>query len=750
MYAYVGKKIPRLDGEAKASGKLRYMTDYKFEGALAGRILRAAHPHALLKNIWLEEALALEGVHCILTAQDIPGLNAFGIEYADQPVLCDKKVRYLGDPVALVLAETEQQAAKALELIKVDYELLEVIEDPAKALRPEATAIHEQGNILRHNKAVVGDPDTAFKEAHLVVEHTYTTTWQEHAFLETEGGFGVPTGDGGVTIYCPAQHGYRDRQQLAKVLDLPAEKITVVSSPVGGGFGGKDDLNVQALLALGALKTNRPVKIHLCREESFQAGIKRQPFTIRMRTAVTAEGKFLAQDVYAICDTGPYASLGAAIMSFGLENCCGAYYFPNVRLEGYCVYTNNPLTGEFRGFGNNQMHFALESQLDIIARQLGIDPLAIRLRNCLKPGERHSHGHLVAPSVGAAGTLQAAENSRLWQERQDFKNSSVKPWCKRGVGVALCQHGNGLGKGLPDNSTAAIELLDDGTFIVAVSSEELGQGSVTTMAIIAAEELGVEPSKLKVVNGHTSLAPDSGSSTASRSTYMAGKAVLKAAQKMKELLLEAGADFLGIPARQVSWSRGKILSACGQEVLPGQLAPLLRQQGKSKVLQSVAMPETDITYDIGLHYLQSYLTQVVGVEVNTLTGKTEVIVTEVFPDAGQVINRLGYEGQVDGGTVMGMGYALLENFRTQEGKCLTRNLQTYLIPTAGDTPEIRITPVEVLEESGPFGAKGFGETTSIAVTPAIINAIADAVGVRVLALPASAEAVYWLLKAKEY
>lgn len=748
MYSFVGKKISRIDGEEKATGALRYMTDYKFKDALVGRVLRAKYPHALIEKIDINDASALEGVHGILTAQDIPGLNGFGIECPDQPVLCDKKVRFLGDAVAFVVAETEQQAAQALAYIKVDYHPLEVIDEPEKAVQPGVPLIHEKGNLLRHNKAVAGDPETAFKRAYLVVERNYTTTWQEHAFIETEGGFAVPQGDGGVTIYCPAQYGYRDRQQLGKILNLPEEKIIVISSPMGGGFGGKDDLNVQALLALGALKTNRPVFIHLAREESFMTGIKRQPFHIKMRTAVSATGEFLAQEVDVLCDTGPYASLGGAIMSFGLENCCGSYYFPNVKLEGHCVYTNNLISGEFRGFGNNQMHFALESQVDIIAHELGIDPIEIRQKNCIKSGQRHSHGHRVAASVGAMKTLEAAKDAQLWKNRHAFKSQTTKPWMKRGVGIAMCQHANGLGKGLPDHSTASMEIREDGTFILAISSEEIGQGVMTTLAIIGAEVLGTEIRNIKIVNGDTSLAPDGGSCTASRTTYIAGNAVIKAARKMKELLIRAGAEILGIPADKVSFCSEKIRSESGQEVMLSDLVPLLQKQGKAKVVETAIMPETDITHDIGLHYIQGYLTQVVGVEVNTLTGKTDVIVTEVFPDAGKVINLLGYEGQVEGGTVMGMGYALMENYQTKQGKSLTRNLQTYLIPTASDMPEIRITPVEVLEESGPFGAKGFGETTSIAVTPAIMNAIYDAVGVRVFHLPADPETVYGLIKKK--
>lgn len=747
MYKHrlIGKKIKKIDGMDKVTGALKFMTDMKFPGMLHAMVLRAHYPHALIKRIDTSMAAAIEGIYMILTSHDVPGLNGFGIELPDEPVLCDTKVRYLGDPLAIVIGETKEQVKRALSLIKVEYDPLPVYDTPEKAMATDAVKIHDSGNIFRHIKAEVGAPDQAFAQADLVVENLYSTQRQEHVFLETEGGIGVPNSNGGVTVYCPSQYGYRDRAQLSKILNLSEERIKIVSSPVGGAFGGKDDINYQALLAISALKTQRPVKIYSSREESFLTGITRQPFKIRMRTAVRKDGKFLGQDVHVICDTGAYASLGGAIMSFALENCCGIYYFPNVKLEGYTVYTNNQITGEFRGFGNNQMHFALESQIDIIAKKLGIDPIKIRKMNCLRSGQRHSMGHSLHGSIGALKTLEMAEQSQLWREMAVYKSQKTPPWIKRGVGVALCQHANGLGKGLPDNSAALIELLEDGTFTVAVGNEELGQGITTTMAIIAAEVIGVDLERIKVITGDTSLCPDSGSTTASRCTYITGNAVKSAAEKMKKLILETGAALLGIRVADVAVYGGSVKGE-GCKVTLVDIAKELRKRGSPMTTHGISMPETDKEFAIGLHYMQSYLTQVVGVEVNTLTGKTDVIVTEAFPDAGKVINLVGYEGQVEGGTVMGLGYALMEDFKTSGGEMITQNLQTYLVPTAADAPEIRTIPVEVLEETGPFGAKGFGETPSIPITPAIINAIADAVGVRVYDLPADPEKVFQLLK----
>lgn len=741
----VGQKVPRVDGEQKATGRLRYMTDLSFSGTLVGKLLFARYPHALIEGIDTGKAKQVQGVHCVITAKDVPGLNAYGIAVEDQPILCDLKTRYLGDPVALVVAETEDQAREAVSLIEVDYRPMETVDDPEKAMAPDAVLIHEQGNVLRHYQTSVGDPEKAFSEAHLVVENLYTTSLQDHAFLETHGGYGVPNPDGGVTVYCPGQHGHAKRRQTAKILGLPEEKVTIISSPLGGAFGGKLEICFEGLLALAALKTKRPVKLHLTREETMIMGVKRVPFKIKMRTAADRDGRFLAQEVSVICDAGPYAALSGEIMAFALENACGPYLFPNVSIAGSCVYTNNPHAASFRGFGSVQMHFAMESQVNLIAERLGLDCLAIRKMNCVKPGRRHSFGNKMHSGVGALETLEALEKSELWQNSASFKSGTTKPWIKRGVGVGLCQGGNGLGKGLPDSTAASVEITPEGKFIVASCAEELGQGCMTTVGMIAAEVFQVGMEQIELVFGDTSRAGDAGATTASRTTYLVGNAVLKAATELRTKMQEAGARILDEAPDVVVYEKGEIVSPSGEVVKLVDIARELHRSGTAAVNCQQAMPETDINFPIPLHYIQSYLAQVVWVEVNTLTGKTDVLATEVFPEAGRVINRLGLEGQVEGGTVMGLGYTLTESFRVSRGEILTKNYQTYLIPTAMDIPDVRVTPVEVPEETGPYGATGIAEATAIAVNPAVTNAIADATGLSIKDLPAHPEAVYWLL-----
>lgn len=744
-YSLIGKKIPRVDGKVKATGSLKYMTDLKMPDMLHGKALRSEYEHALIMGIDTRQAEKAEGVACVLTAKDIPGFNGHGHLLQDQPFLCGDKVRYLGDPVAVVFADTVEQAEAATKLIKVDYEPLTSVIDPEEAMKESAPKVHPDGNILTHSEAEVGDVEEAFKDAFLVEENDYTTTYQEHSYIETEGGVGVTEEDGSITIYCPAQESYHDRTMLSKMLDWPEEKITVVSTPIGGAFGGKHDIVVQGLLALGTYVTKRNVKVHISREESFACSVKRQPFRIHMRTAVDKNGKLMAQDTKAICDTGAYATFGPVVTNFGILNSGGVYQIPNARMEGYTIYTNNPLTAEFRGFGNNQVHYALESQMDIIAEKLGMDPFELRKKNSIQPDGKYCWGNKLHNGVGVDQVIETAQETKLWKEMEEFKNGANQPWLKRGIGVALCQQPMGLPKGYNDNSIATIELNEKGEFNAYFSAEDMGQGSLTTMAILGAETLGISMERINVCDGDTSKCPNSGGSVASRQTFVTGTAVKMAAEALKERIMEAAADKLSVPIDQISFD-GDTFRADKSSVPIEAIAKMLCAKGETSVTKQYHLVETDLDFNPPLFYISSYQAQIVGIEVNTLTGKTDVLVTEAIPDAGRVINKLGYEGQVEGGTVMGMGYAIMENYKYGEPANTTRNFQTYMLPTTCDLPEIRVTPVEVLEREGPYGSKGFGELTAVAITPAITNAIYDAVGVRVRELPASPERLYKMMQ----
>ncbi|MEW6661604.1 MAG: xanthine dehydrogenase family protein molybdopterin-binding subunit [Bacillota bacterium] len=741
---WIGKPVPRQDAGGKVTGATRFMSDLSFPGMLWGRVLRSRYPHALIKSIDTGEAARLPGVVAVLTHHDVPGLNGYGIVVQDQPVLCSDKVRYMGDAVALVAAETKEIAARALELIRVEYEELPGVFDPEEAMQAGAPQVHATGNIFRHTAVAHGDVEAAFAEADVIVENVYRTSRQMPAFLETEGGVALLDAGGLLTVWCGSQYPDRDVIQIARALGMANEKIRVIANPVGGGFGGKDEVTIQIHLALLAMKTMRPVKIVLSREESVVTGWKKHPMVIRMKTGARRDGSLVAHQVTIVSDTGAYASLGGTILNSAIEHCSGPYRVPNVQVDGYCVYTNNSVSGAMRGFGVNQVTFAMETQMEILAEKLAMDRLAIRLKNGLQQGDKGALGNDLVTAMGPVPTLAAAGATDLWRQREVYKANPSRPWKRRGVGLAAAIKGCGLGFRLPDFGTATIELLPGGYFRVGVGCPEIGQGNSIAYAQMAAEVLGCPVDQVEVVTGDTAATPDSGTSTASRSVYVAGNAIIIAGQRMRERLREVAAAELNVPAGEIDLCEG-LAAAGGKSISYTQLAARMLAGGKDcRELGRFHSPKADqeIAGAYGLpHLVFGTHAHVVLVEVDTLTGQVEVLETVALPDAGRVINRQGLEGQSEGGTLMGMGYALSEEVVLEKGVTKTLNFNNYIIPTAVDAPPVATIPVEVMEQTGPFGAKGIGEAVCISITPAITNAIYDAVGVRITELPANLERV---------
>ncbi|HLN60995.1 MAG TPA: xanthine dehydrogenase family protein molybdopterin-binding subunit [Symbiobacteriaceae bacterium] len=743
-HTWIGRSVPRVDAPAKLRGEPVYMTDLKFENPCFGRVLRSTYPHARIRSIDTRAAEALPGVICVLTHNDVPGLNGFGIVIPDQPVLCREKVRMMGDAVALVAAETPAIAAQALGLIKVEYDPLPVVDDPVAAMLPCSPLVHEGGNI--HLRTIIrrGDVEQAFGQAAVVADHVYHTPRQAHMFLETEGGWGRLEPDGTLTIWCPAQAAFRDRLQLARLLDWDPERIREVSSPSGGAFGGKDELTVQHHLALLALHTGgRPVKLHLSREESMVAGIKRHPFTIHMRTAAAADGTLLAQQAFIVADTGAYASLGGPVLNLAIEHIGGVYRIPNLDVEGYCVYTNNGISGAFRGFGVPQVLMALESNIDEIARKLGRDPLDLRRQNALHRGELSAIGNPMTTAVGTQACLEALEQSTVWRDRASLKAAANDPWKRRGVGIGVCMQGLGLGKGIPDYGAAVVELLPDGRFKVGISIQEIGTGNQTAYAQFAAEALGCSVADIDVIQGDTGYSADSGTVTATRSVFTGGKAIQLAGEKMVALLKGCAGRLLDADPSALTCADGRV----GGRVSYAACYAEARRQGlDTKVQGSFHWPEADeeIPGAFGLpHHIYGYGAQAALVEVDTLTGEVQVLQVASVLDAGKAVNPLGVEAQSDGGVAQGIGLALMEETVITEGRFKNPNMSTYIIPTAGDVPRVDTYIVEVPEEMGPTGAKGLGEVPIVPTVPAVFGAIYDAVGVQLLRAPATPERV-WL------
>lgn len=747
-YKYVGTKVPRVDGPDKSRGKAKYMTDLHFEGALYGKAVHAPHPHCLLKMVDTSVAEKMEGVHGVFTYKDVPGKNLMGlIELKNQPVFAAEKCRFLGDIVALVVAETKEQAEAAAEMVKIDFEPLEVYSSSIEAMKDGAEKIHDDGNILDVADAFFGDVDAAFANADHVIENTYYTYRQHHGYIECIGGYAVPDSSGGLTVYAPVQNPYGDRAQLSSILNLPENKIRCVASPGGGGFGGKDDLFFQPHMAIAALKTGRPILCHADREETILMSVTNQPFVLKMRTAFNKDGKLQAQDVEVICDTGAYSGLGLVITRNAVENCCGCYFVPNVRSKGYTVHTNQNMTGEWKGFGNNQTHFALESQMDQIAEILQMDRIELRLKNVMLPGSRHSLGHELTDAIGTFKTLKHAQESDLWKNRELFKKQTKFPWIKRGVGISVCVHP------FTENysHSSALSVSPTGEYMVHSSVTEHGAGTSTALCMMAAEELGIDIADVSIQSGSTEYSKNSGPITASRANYSLGNTTLACVKKIKARLINCAGELYDIDPGNIVFKNGSLQASNDSLIDMGSVFKKLNEEGRQRVEHTMEIkhPVAPGSNLPDRHKFWSFMTQLVGVEVDTLTGKTDVLIADAYVDAGQVINTLGFEGQVEGGIVMGMGFAIMEELKYERGRLLTDNLQTYLLPTTMDMPEIIVTSVPTLEETGPYGAKGIGEMPAVAIIPAVSNAIYDAVGLRMYNLPATPEEVYMALLDKE-
>ncbi len=749
---YVGKTSTRRDGDGKVTGEAKFFSDMSMPNMLWGMALRSKYPHALIKRIDTSKAESHEGVVAVLTHKDVRGVNAFGILVPDQPVLCKDKVRYLGDAIAIIAAETKEVAEEAIRLIEVDYEPLPVVSDPVQALQPDSPKVHENGNLFRAGHVIRGDVELAFHNAAVVVENTYRTGRQMHMYLELESGIAYLDKDQRLVIYAGGQSPYRDQMQVARALGISPQKIRVISTPVGGAFGGKEEATVQIHLALLAMRTKRPVKMVWSREESGVAGLKRHPMQIEMKTAADKNGRLLANKVRIYSDTGAYASLGGTVLDVAIENCCGPYRFQNADIEAFCVYTNNGVAGAFRGFGAPQVNFAIETQVDLIAEQLSLDKLQIRKMNLIRQGDDGPFGRIHG-TVGVHETIQKAEQSDLWANRDRHRRVRSKPWRRRGVGIAVGIKGFGFGA-LPDFAAASIEITPTGKFLIGVSCPEIGQGNTTAYAQMAAEALYCKIDDVYVASADSALAPDSGTSSASMSLVRGGNAILAAAPKMLGLLMENAIELLGLPASDLYCADSAVRSRtrADKKVTYEQVAAYVqRKQNRDRVEAGYTVPRVEKPIEGSIeipHWSYMYATALTLVEVDTLTGATKVLKFELFPECGRIINPQSFIGQCEGAVAQGIGYALVEDTQIENGYIKNFNFTTYIVPTIVDVPEIRVDPMETYEPIGPFGAKGAGEIGIVPVASAICNAIYDATGVRMFQIPATPERVFGALKHK--
>ena len=743
----VGKSVPRPDAAAKATGQAQYAADLFFGGMLHAAVLRSEHAHARVIRLDAEEARSAPGVRALLTAADVPGSKVHGLVVEDWPVFAWDKVRYVGDALAAVAADTPEAARKALDLIRVEYEPLPVVTDPVCALEPGAPLVHKDGNLLSEAKVLRGDVEAAFRKAAVVVEQVYHTPTNEHAFLEPETSVAVPAEDGGVTVYTGSQIPFSDQKQVAASLGLPLEKVRIVQAAVGGAFGGKEDICTQIHAALLAQATGRPVKLTLSRRESMRVHPKRHATRIWLKTAADADGCLLAVKVRIWGDTGAYASLGPHVIRRAATHASGPYAIPNADIVSYTVYTNNPPAGAFRGFGATQAQFAAECQMDLLAEKLGISPLEIRRRNALRVGSRTAVGQMLRESVGLPETIEAAatafpESRALADPVRTWQRAKPTYGKVRGWGMACAFKNVGLGGGVADSAGAEVELSADGIIEVRIGAAEVGQGIVSVSSQIAAEVLGAKPDDIRVVVGDTLRTPDGGATTGSRQTFITGNAVRLAALGLREVLVQIAAEQLDVPPDRISFGCSHAQVQGGvQRVSLRVLAEAAKQEGRSLTVRRVYTPPTTVPLgrEGDAHFAYGYATQVAEVEVDLTTGDVRVLRVAAAHDIGKAINPQSVEGQIEGGVVMGIGLALKEEFVLDEGRILSDSLAKYKIPTTQDVPEIVPILVEALSEEGPFGAKGVGEIPSIPTVPAIINAIYDATGVRISRVPVRRE-----------
>jgi len=739
----IGRPVPRPDARAKVTGEAIFSADLYFENMLYARVLRSAYPHARIRRIDTGRARALSGVAAVLTADDIPGTRTHGTIRADWPTLCWDKVRYTGDALALVAAESGAIAEPALSLIEVDYEPLPGVFSPQQALAPGAPLMHDDtpGNLLKHIKVRKGDVEDGFAQADVIVEEEYRTPFIEHAYLEPEAGMAVPGLDGRITVYVGSQIPFEDRRQVAEALDIPEEKVRIVQTAVGGAFGGKEDITVQIPTALLAQVTGRPVKLVFSREESMRVHPKRHATTVRLKVGATREGRLTAVQATIWGDAGAYASLSEPVMTRTATHVAGPYQVPNVKIDCYAVYTNNPPAGAMRGFGVPQAIFAIESTVDILAGKLGLPPLELRRRNALQVGSVTATGQLLRESVGLLETIDRVEAAvRELGEEVLVPSGQDK---RRGWGFACCLKNVGLGGGLPDTAGAAVDLTDEGGAVVRIGAAEVGQGLVGIAAQIAAEVLGVPYERVQVVVGDTDRTLDGGPTVASRQTFITGNAVRHAALKVQEQLATAVAEVLNVPPDVLTFATGRVMAPDGRKMSLEEAIVLARREERPLSAEHVYRPPA--TTPLGEpgddHFAYGFATQAALVEVDTRTGKVEVFKVIAAHDVGRAINPQAIAGQLEGGVVMGMGFALSEELLVEEGIVQNANLARYRIPRIGRMPDVVPIIVEAATSEGPFGAKGVGEITSIPTAPAIINAIQAATGVRIIGLPATPEKI---------
>ena len=713
---HIGTPHPRHDARDKVTGAAAYPADLIRPEMLRLKTVFARRAHARILALDTRAALAVRGVIAVLTAADVPH-NRYGLIDADQPVLCDDVVRYFGDRVALVVAENDVAAARGAALVRVSYEDLPSVTDAKAAMAPGAPRVHaDRENVLLHQRLVHGDVASALALADVVVSGTFTTSWQEHAYLQPDAAIAFVDGAGRLVVETAGQWLHEDRRQLAEIFELPEEQVVVRYAKIGGAFGGREDLSVQPLAALAAWKLRRPVAIRWSREESIIGHHKRHPFTIDATWGARADGTDTAVEATLLADGGAYASTSVEVLKGAMTFANGPYAIANVEVDGIVCYTNNVPSGAFRGFGSPQAHFAAESMIARVAEALALDPLEVRRKNLYREGSVNASGSVMPRGVSAVPVLDrciAEAAHRIPRSTGGARGGTEL----RGIGFASGIKNVGYSFGFPEQCTASVTLtVLDGVrgANVRIGAADVGQGVHLILRQIVAETLSVPLEAVTIVTDDTIEAPNAGSASASRLTLMAGRAVKDAAELALQRLATTGDGSATVTYR------------------PPRTTPF------------------DVRGQSDPHYCYGYVAQAIEVAVDPATGSVRILKVVSVNDVGRAINRQQVEGQIEGCIAQAIGYTLCEDFRISEGRILTPNFSTYLLPTALDVPfEIYPVIMETPDPNGPYGARGMAEMPLVPFAAAVAAAIHDATGVWLSDLPFTPERVLAALAARE-
>ncbi len=738
----LGKSELRKDAWAKVTGEAQYVADIPHENLSFGAVVRSTVHHGRLISVETSKALDVPGVIEVITAEDIPGENVFGALIHDQPPMVVDLIRHRGEPVAIVIAETKATAQQAAEYVETEFEPIDSVHDPAVAVTPEASRLYAEGNLISHYEIKDGDIERGFEDADVILEESFSVPLVSPAYMETENAVARWNADDTLTVWVSSQHPFIDQLEIAATLGIPEENVQVKCAVIGGAFGGKEDASIAILASLAACAVKGTVKLVNTRQESFWAHPKRHPAQIHLKLGAKRDGEFVALQAKAHVDTGAFASYGPAVGIILTETLAGSYHVPNVDLETLVAYTNNPLAGAMRGFGSPQSHFAIESLVDMLASELELNPVELRVRNILREGDKMFTGVIVNETANSLPEcLKRAEKILA-----EFDAIEPAPGKVAGSGLSLVMQSMGLGAKVPDDSTQGLEWLPDGSVAIHLGSPDLGQGLTMTAEQIAAEALELPYEKVKSIDLDTWESPNGNVTCASRMTYMVGNALVDAAEKLKGQMLAQAARLLNQAQDSLTYQGGQVITPEGDKIAVKEIVSRAADDGvelKSEATFSFPYPEetTPQHLPIGMpHVMFCFGAQIARVEVDPDLGTVVVTHVTAIHDVGRVISRPGVEGQIEGGVAMGLGYALFESMDLKANGHWVDSFTEYLIPTTKDMPpNYENIILEIPEESGPFGAKGIGEVTVPPTAPAIANAIFNATGVRVKSLPLTPE-----------